>query len=380
MGVMTLRTRLAKTCLAGVSSTSLLLLSHAQGSEPDFKKWGKETMDVLQKDLWMPKEKLYAERADVESGKRDHASFMWGVGVQLTAMTAAAEVEPDNYLKPTTNYADAIQSYWVKHKDVEGFDVQPNPKNPDRYYDDNAWLVLALAEVFELTGDKKYLDQSIATFRFVMSGADEKLGGGLYWREKHLTSKNTCTNAPAIVSALRLHQLTKDDSYLDTAKDIYAWTCKTMQNEDGLFWDNIKLDGKIDRRTFSYNSALMIRANCLFHEITEEQRYLKEAQRIAKASEKRWIRENGALADSGRFGHLLLESFLELHDRDDDSHWQEVVKTSLVHLHEQMRDENGRYPHHWARRRPGPVKETFLLNQASPARIYWLAAQDFAKD
>ena len=351
-----------------------------EGKElPPFRQWGAETMEVLHKDLWLPEVKLYAEKTDLTTGKPDHPSFMWGVGVQLTAMAAAAKLEPDKYLAPLKEYADAIQVYWLEHDGIAGFDVQPGPKASDRYYDDNAWLVLALAETFEVTKEQKYLDQSAATFRFVMSGEDDKLGGGLYWREVAHESKNTCTNAPAIASALRLHQLTKDDKYLETAKRLYAWTCKTMQDEDGLFWDNIKLDGRVDRRKFTYNSALMIRSNCLFHQITGEAKYLDEAKRIAAAADKMWIQPNGAIADSGRFAHLLLESFLELHERDKDPHWLETVSRCLVHLHDDMRDENGRYPHRWDRQWGRPMRELMLLNQASPARIYWLAAKEITE-
>lgn len=370
MGCMFFQTRLIQVALV------VLSLPCAAAETPPFRQWGAETMEVLHKDLWMPEKKLYAERFNIETGKQDHPSFMWGVGVQLSAMAAAASVAPEKHLQPMRDYADAIQVYWLKHDGIEGFDVQPGPKPSDRYYDDNAWLVLALAEVHELTKDKKYLEQSAATFRFVMSGEDDKLGGGLYWREVEKTSKNTCTNAPAIVSALRLHQLTKDEKHLETAKRVYAWTKSKLQDEDGLFWDNIKLDGRIDRRKFSYNSALMIRANCLFHEITGEAGYLDEAKRIARAAEKHWVRENGAVADSGSFAHLLLESFLELHERDKDPRWHEVTTRCLVHLHDKMKDENGRYPHRWDRTWGRPMRQIMLLTQASAARIYWLAARE----
>lgn len=343
---------------------------------PPFRQWGAETMEVLHKDLWLADKKLYAEKADVEANKPDHPAFMWGVGVQLSAMAAASALEPDKYMGPMEDYADAIQVYWLKHDGIEGFDVQPGPKASDRYYDDNAWLVLALAEVFELTKDTKYLDRSLATFRFVMSGEDDKLGGGLYWREVEKTSKNTCTNAPTIVSALRMYQLTKDEKHLETAKRVYAWTRKNLQDQDGLFWDNIKLDGRIDRRKFTYNSALMIRANCLLHEITGEATYLEEATRMAIAAEKQWIHPSGAISDSGRFAHLLLESFLELEERDKDPRWRATVERCLVHLHDKMKDEHGRYPHRWDRRWGRPTREVMLLNQASPARIYWLAAAE----
>ena len=351
------------------------ILLPAHGADlPPFEQWGTETLVAIRKDLWLPKLHLYAEQAPDEHGVPAHPSFMWGVGVQLTALAAASVVQPEKYLAETRDYADAIQVYWLDHDGQEGFDALPGTHDTDRYYDDNAWLVLALAEVFEVTKDRKYLDRSAATFRFVTSCEDNQLGGGLYWREKFLSSKNTCTNGPAIVGALRLYQLTGEDKYLETAKRLYAWVNSHLQDKDGLYWDNIRLDGRITRQKYSYNSALMIRANCLFHKITGEARYLDEARRVAQAAEKVWVRENGAVADSGRFAHLLLEAFLAVHARDNDPHWADLVRRTLVYVHGELLGQDGRYPQRWDRRSDGSPKESMLLNQASPARAYWLAA------
>jgi uncharacterized protein YyaL (SSP411 family) len=342
---------------------------------PPYAKWGEDNLAAIRKDLWLPKLGLYAEMAPDENGVPSHPSFMWGVGVQLTAMAAACAVEPDKYLSETKAYADAIRVYWLKHNGIEGFDVQPGPKESDRYYDDNAWLVLALAEVFEVSKEKKYLDQAVATFEFVMTGEDDKLGGGLYWRENVLRSKNTCTNGPTIVSALRLYELTKDEKYMEIARRVYAWTNSHLQDKDGLYFDSINLEGRIGRRKFTYNTALMIRANCLFHKITGESRYLDEAKRVAASAEKFWVRENGAVADSGRFAHMLMESYLELYQQSGDKHWAETVERTLVYVHDNLREPNGRYPFTWEKKAGDRREESMLLNQASPARAYWVAAQ-----
>ena len=347
---------------------------------PPYAKWGEENLTTIKKDLWLPAPGLYAEMAPDENGVPSHPSFMWGVGVQLTAMAAASAVEPEKYLSETKAYADAIQAYWLKHNGVEGFDVQPGPKESDRYYDDNAWLVLALAEVFEVSKEKKYLDQAVATFKFVMTGEDDKLGGGLYWRENILRSKHTCTNGPAIVSALRLYQLTKEERYLDIARRLYAWTNSHLQDTDGLYFDSINLEGRIGRRKFTYNTALMIRANCLFHKITGEARYLEEAKRISLAAEKFWVRENGAVADSGRFAHMLMESYLALYQESGDKHWAETVERTLTYVHDNLLEPNGRYPFTWERKMGERREESMLLNQASPARIYWVAAEVLKED
>jgi rhamnogalacturonyl hydrolase YesR len=339
-----------------------------------YAQWGAETLKTIRKDLWLPKLDLYAERAPDENGVQAAPAFMWGVGVQLSALAAASAVEPEKYLAETCAYADAIQVYWLKHNDKEGFDVLPAPKSSDRYYDDNAWLVLALAEVFEVTKDRKFLDRAVATFKFVMSGEDEKLGGGVYWREKFLTSKNTCSNGPAIVGALRLHSLTGEATYLETAKRLYAWTNSHLQDQDGLFWDNIRLDGRVSRRKYSYNSALMIRANSLLHKTTGETRYLDEATRVARAAERFWVRENGAISDSGKFAHLLLEAFLAVHGRDHDAHWTDLVSRTLVYVHDTLLGADGHFSARWDRPSDGSRKDSMLLNQACAARAFWVAA------
>lgn len=359
--------------LAGSLSTARTVAA------PPFEEWGAESLQAIRRDLWLPKLNLYAEQAPDENGIPAAPAFMWGVGVQLSALAAASKVQPEKYLPETKVYADAINVYWLKHNGIEGFDVQPGPKSSDRYYDDNAWLVLALAEVFEVSKERKYLDRAVATFRFVMSGEDDKLGGGLYWREEFRTSKNTCTNAPAIVSALRLHQLTKDDAYLETAKRVYAWTNSHLQDQDGLYWDAINLDGRVNQRKFSYNTALMIRANCLFHAITGEVSYLDEAKRVARAAEKFWVREDGAVSDTGKFAHLLMESLLAVYQQDKDPHWTETVERTLVYVRTNLRAAEGRYPSRWDRPSRGNPKDSMLLNQASPARAYWMAADVIKK-
>lgn len=354
----------------------LLAPARSNNDTPPFAQWGAENLETIRKDLWLPKLHLYAEHAPNKDGSLAHPSFMWGVGIQLTALAAASTVMPDRYLAETREYADAIQVYWMNHDGQEGFDALPGTEDLDRYYDDNAWLVLALAEVFEVTQDRKYLDRSAATFRFVMSGEDDKLGGGLYWREGFLASKHTCSNAPAIVGALRLYQLTGEENYLAIAKRLYAWTVSHLQDADGLYWDHIRLDGEISRRKYSYNSALMIRANCLLHRVTGEARYLDEAKRMARAAEKMWVHEDGSISDSGKFAHLLLESFLAVHAQENDPHWTGIVSRTLGYVHGNLRGPDGRYPESWNRLASGPARsESMLLNQASPARAYWMAAK-----
>lgn len=94
----------------------------------------------------------------------------------------------------------------------------------DRFYDDNVWLGIDFTDSYRMTGKQAYLEKAKLIWKFILSGKDDVLGGGIYWCEQKKESKNTCSNAPGAVFALKLFQATQDDAYLKQGKDLYEWT------------------------------------------------------------------------------------------------------------------------------------------------------------
>jgi hypothetical protein len=364
--------------LALVAASILLYRASAQEPPtPDtLRKWGLETLDQIQAALWIPTRGLYAEATVVGQPAPDQPAFMWGSGVQLSALVAATRLDAKVYQPQLRRYVTRLDSYWLEANGIGGYDVQPGAAAPDRYYDDNAWIALALEEAFEVTRDRQYLRRAEQTLRFVLSGEDDALGGGLYWHEQARDSKNTCSNAPAATAALRLYQLTHEPKYLVIGCRLYNWTNAHLQDKDGLFFDHIRLDGTLEKTKWSYNSALMLRANGLLYEITREPRYLAEAQQIAHAAEAHWVHpDTGAIADNAAFAHLLAEAFLALYAQDQDTHWLQVVRRALTFLHDQARDPHGWYADQWSTPQPQPLLKITLLDQASAARAFLVAAR-----
>ena len=343
--------------------------------KPDFKTWGLSVIGQIEKEYSLPARSLYADTLKPGEQRSKQPAFMWGCGVQLTALIAAARIDRPTYLPLVRRYISGLDIYWSDAKPVPGYDVLPGPKSPDRYYDDNEWVALALVEAYELTGDTADLDRAEKTFKFVMSGEDNQLGGGLFWHEQEKKSKNTCSNGPAIVAALRLYEVTRKADYLKTAKRLYLWTNAHLQDADGLYWDNIKLDGKLEKTKFTYNTALMLRADALLYKITGERKYLDEAERVAKASEAHWFQKGtGAIADSGMFAHHLCEALFALEREDKKPHWRDIVTRALVFEQEKGRDSNGHYNDRWDRADPEKREKVGLLGQASVARAFLFAA------
>lgn len=317
---------------------------------------------------------LFAERLRGGMSRRaEGPSTAWAAGVQLSALNAAAMLDKA-WVKRANDYAVALDKYRGidKISGLISYQPFPGPNGGDIYYDDNQWLVIGFVDTFKLTGDREHLRRAVDAYNFSASGESDVLGGGIFWRADEKTSKNTCSNAPAAVAALYLYDVTKERKYLDDAKRLRDWTTQNLQDKDGLFFDNIQLDKKIGDMKWTYNSALMIRANVGLYEVTKEQRYLDEAIRIADSSEKKWFRESdGAMTDESAFAHLMCEALLDL-DRVAPRP-ERVAKIDRALKFLQKLNRNGAYPHRFDGWKPNE-RSTQLLTQASVARAFLFAA------
>jgi hypothetical protein len=126
---------------------------------------------------------------------------------------------------------------------------------------------------------------------------------------------------------------------------------------------------------WTYNTALMIRANCLFYQITKDIKYRDEASRVALAAFAKWYRsEPAALTDEACFAHHLFEAFYDVATVTKDRKWIERTLPVLHYVHESTRSSLGLYGHRWDREPDAKTNEYKLLFQASALRAYAIAS------
>jgi uncharacterized protein (DUF983 family) len=313
------------------------------------------TADIHSK-YWMPERLLYRQKLG-----KDDPEMVWGGGILFSMLVAAARHEPETYKEPLFRFYDGLNTYWDTGVKIPGYEPCPTKGGGnDKYYDDNAWLVLNFAEAYQLTGDRKFIRRAYETLTFVMSGWDDTLGGGIWWHEKRKdNSKNTCINAPAAVGCLTIAKFRPDRRRRMTEKavQIADWTRKTLQAENGLYMDAINAETrKINRVTLTYNSALMLRAELMLHDATGEESRLREAVRIGKAADGLCHRGTGIYRDPPRWSHLMVEADLELHRRTGDARALERARATAGAFYQNWKD--------------GKVEK--LIDQASIARTLWL--------
>jgi uncharacterized protein YyaL (SSP411 family) len=250
--------------------------------KPDFLTLGRSAIQMIHDRYYRPSDHLYAET--FKDGKASEAvCFNWSCGVLLSALAAAARADA-RYKPWLIEFADGVEAYWNVAPPVAGFDVLPHAGSVDRYYDDNAWMVMALVEAFELTQKSAYLDRAKAALTYVLSGEDDRLGGGMVWRESDKASKNTCSNSPSAAACLAIYRHTKEARLLAKAESLYAWTKAHLQDPaDHLMWDNIDFSGKVKKTKWTYNTALQLRTAIELYKLTAKESYKSDATAMARS-------------------------------------------------------------------------------------------------
>ena len=334
-----------------------------------------EATDYTQRAFYDAGAKLYRPTAPMKPGGLPY-EVMWGNGLQHSVLTFATKYEPEKYKPVLYDFSVALQRYWDKDAPIPGFDAYFASKtDDDKYYDDNAWLVLSFVEAYDATKDPQFLNWAQQTQKFVLSGYDEKLGGGLYWHQQKKESKNTCVSGPAAAAALDLYRVTGDKTDLEQARQLYNWTNANLQDKDGLYWDNIKLDGEIGKAKFTYNTALMLRNNIELHKVTGDQKYLAEARRVADASLEYWTRAGGKLGDDAKFNNWMCEALLMTYRATGEVKYLNAVRRHADYGYKQGRDaSDGGYWDNWSATKHAPDERKTLIENASAARIFWLLA------
>lgn len=285
----------------------------------------------------------------------DHA-FVWGYGAVVSAFSAI--VQTTSNLEFRIGYEAEIKAtldrYYNTAKQPNCFACFTNSWD-NRLYDDAIWIGIDMADLYDYTGDSWYLEKARSVYEFMLSGMDDKLGGGVYWSEDDKNdpdkaSKNTCSNAPAAVMCLKLHQATGNDEYLQKAREIYAWTKENLQDPvDYLYFDNMKLDGTRGTTKFSYNSGQMIQAGVLLYNATGEEQYLTDARNVAEASYKYFFgrfvspytgEQFNIIKDGHRwFNAVMMRGFAELNKVEPNETYTDAIYKTLEHAWTNTRDE-----------------------------------------
>ena len=292
----------------------------------------KEVTEHAQQAFWDTDRHVYFDKpAGAEKRKPD---YIWRQAAAFSMLVGAARHEPKAYLPLMAQHFDGMQRYWDDKVAIQAYEPAPTKGNGnDKYYDDNAWIVITFAEAYQLTHERKYLDRAEETAKFVLSGLDDQGGGGIWWHQLHHDgSKNTCANGPGAVGFLALARLgpaKEADAWTKAARQAVDWTTSKLQDKDGLYDDRmIVATGEVKRGKLTYNSALMIRAYLALYRRDGKPEDLEQAKRIGRAADWFLDQRTGAYRDPLKWSQFMVEADIDLYRATKDESFLKRAKTA----------------------------------------------------
>jgi hypothetical protein len=295
----------------------------------------------------------------------DEKFVVWAVSVAAQAVVDGARLYPE--LLPLVDPAIATFQKYKNHL-LKGYLAAENGgSDKDIYYDDDAQVALAMLTAYEVTGNKKHLDQGRELVRFLMGGWNDdpnaKTKGGCKW---HVTNAylNSCTTAETAKACLQVAQCVPDEAkvYVEFAQKCLEWLIRVLQDPgDKLIRDGVQLTlDKINDMKWLYNTGTtLLVALHLFH-VTGDAKYRDIATDLAKTAINRnlfiYDRDYPDLNlrywnNSLYFVQLLFEGLadydLYVGDAAPDGLRQDIAKELARHMvmfYEYMRDpQDGLY-------------------------------------
>ncbi|TDE41270.1 carbohydrate-binding protein [Nonomuraea mesophila] len=363
-----MRARIAAVCVALLGLLQAGLVARpAHATVPED---ADAAMSAFVDAFWDPEKKYFYTNSDHRVHEHAHGpenglytDFWWEAQLWELVMDAYERTRSQKYRQLLDDvYAGFVACY---------------PDFANDFNDDLGWWALASARAYELTGDETYLNRSKQLFERIWAERDDTHGGGIWWRRSVRDQKNVATNAPAAITATKLHAATGDDAYLSRARDLFAWVKENLQ-EDGHVYDHFEADGTLVKWDFTYNFGTYIGAAAALHEATGTASYLADARAAAD-----WATANltngGTLLhegvnDGGGFKALLIRYLNVLVTRHGQMKYLPFLQRNATQAWQHRRPSDDLMGPDWS----APAPETFLqsLTAAAPVSMLQIVEPD----
>lgn len=222
-----------------------------------------------------------------------------GDGWNYWPQAHAMDVIIDAYNRTgSTTYRDMFDKWY------EGIKHQSGGSYFNDFYDDEEWITLTMIRLYEATKDEKFLNTAKDLWDDIKGGWNtEYANGGIAWKHSQPWSKNACSNGPASLIACRLYSIEKDPEHLEWAVRIYSWLRDNLFNPaNGAVYDNVDgASGNMGTFSLSYNQGTFLAAARHLYHYTGNPVYLKDARRAANycISEGCIDQSNNVIRDEG---------------------------------------------------------------------------------
>jgi predicted alpha-1,6-mannanase (GH76 family) len=250
----------------------------------------------------------------------------------------------------------------------------------NKYYDDEGWWALAWIDVYDLTGEDKYLNQADSIFKDMQLGWEEETCGGGVWWSKDNKDKNAVENELFLSVAASLANRETDAALkadaLSWMKKEWAWFRDSgMINGERLINDGLTPAKSArcannGKRTWTYNQGVILGALTEMSKIDHDKSIPKLAKSIAEAAMKRLKDEHGAMGelenahgggDVPQFKGIFVRNLMQLNEAYPLHGYKKFIEFNARSIWENDRNDANQFGVFWG----GPFDKADASRQSS---------------
>ncbi|KAK5715503.1 hypothetical protein LTR15_010148 [Elasticomyces elasticus] len=182
-----------------------------------------------------------------------------------------------------------------------------NPTNAgswlNDFYDDEGWWAIAFIKAYDVTGNDTYLSTAKDIFEDLLTGLNATCGG--QWWDKPHSQNNAINNELFIHVAAALGNRVTDNQhyYCQYAEDHANWFLNAgLLSENNTFHDGFTLsDCSVEGTVFSYNQGVILSALVELSALTGNSSWLDSATKVADGAVKTLVDSNGIFTETGSY-------------------------------------------------------------------------------
>ena len=197
-------------------------------------------------------------------------------------------------------YQNHANNWYHKNGDTTGL--------YNEYTDDMCWICLTLLHISEALGDDTYATTARKIFDEYILPRGSYSNEGFFclpWKDDG-SGPNACTNAPGCLLAAKLYQRYGEETYLQTAKELYAWEANVIKTK-------LNNDGRVEEPPLTYTQGTFGEAARQLYHITGDQNYMAMASKVlyyavssTRCTNKGLLRDEGSSMDQSIFKAVLI--------------------------------------------------------------------------
>jgi mannose/cellobiose epimerase-like protein (N-acyl-D-glucosamine 2-epimerase family) len=349
-------------------TVSAMILTSCQTTfaSTDFRKEAGRLTDLTMKTFWDSRAHLFrapvmSSEAVPSEGATKNGYTLWPSLLGMHALVEGEKKRKGHYKKQIAEVFDGLTQY--RDPEKKAYNAWLHfPGNDDKFYDDNAWVMIIFIEAFETTGEKRYLDRAAEVMKWQRSGWSDETGG-MRWASNpenaQAEDRTTSATAGSALAAILLAKNGVDkDENLAWAKKLLNWIDTKMVDSDGLVRDGLYAKTwKVMETKWTYNTGVPIRAYVELFKLTKDKEWLSKATKLGDAAIDRTKGLYDGLVtdpekrywyDGSYFVHYLVDGLVQLSKATRDRKYVQEAKRNAEFAVKYLKDPiDGLYFRNW---------------------------------